>query len=145
MTDISVTAAEGDDLNEVAQFYELVGYGGGVSANDVTIIAKSNSCLIGAVRLCREEDFKVLRGMHIHPDYQRQGIGQMLLSHCSSYLDDSHAYCLPYAHLVAFYEQIKFAVAETSELPLLLSQRLSAYVSAGQSVLAMKRCPAQAA
>jgi len=141
MKDISITVAAGDDLVEVAQLYKLVGYGGGISANDVTIVAKSNFRLVGAVRLCSEGDFKVLRGMHVHPDYQRQGIGQVLLSHCSSYLDDSHAYCLPYVHLVAFYEQINFSIVETNELPQLISQRLSAYVSAGQSVLAMKRYP----
>lgn len=100
---------------------------------------------IGAVRLCSEDNFKVLRGMHVHPDYQRQGIGQALLSHCSQYLDGSRAYCLPYLHLVEFYGQIDFAVAENNELPPLISQRLSAYVKAGQSVLAMKRSPASAA
>lgn len=143
MTDISVAVAVGDDLAEVVQLYKLVGYGGGVSATDVTIVARTNSRLIGAVRLCHEGDFKVLRGMHVHPDYQRQGIGRLLLSHCSSHLDDSHAYCLPYVHLAAFYEQINFSVAETSELPVLLSQRFSTYVSVGQAVLAMKRSPAR--
>jgi predicted N-acetyltransferase YhbS len=79
--------------------------------------------------------------MHVHPDFQQQGVGSALLSECAPHLDGSHAYCLPYMHLVRFYQQIKFEVAEADELPTVLSDRLAMYVSAGHKVLAMKRLP----
>lgn len=141
MMNVSVSVAQGDELPQVLQLYQLAGYGGGVSADDIVLVAKDHARLLGAVRLCTEADFKVLRGMQVHPDFQGQGIGRMLLSGCVHYLDDSDAYCLPYAHLLRFYGQINFAAIEASALPPLLSQRLAGYVSAGQPVLAMKRSP----
>lgn len=89
-------------------------------------------------RLGHEDGFKVLRGMQVHPDYQGQGIGGHILSHCVPYLDGT-AYCLPYTHLVRFYERINFAVADPRELPPILAARLTFCLATGQPVLAMKR------
>jgi GNAT superfamily N-acetyltransferase len=136
-TDVSI--ARSGELARVAELYASVGYGGGVSAADLTLLAKAGGRLAGVVRLCGEADVTVLRGMQVHPEFQRQGIGRLLLARCVPHLDERTAYCLPYGHLVRFYEQAGFELAEPGELPPFLARRLAGYLASGQQVVAMRR------
>ncbi|MYM27642.1 GNAT family N-acetyltransferase [Duganella sp. CY15W] len=135
---ISIGVATEAELAAVAGLYQTVGYGGGVSATDVTLCAKEGTRLAGAVRLCKEEGVMVLRGMHVHPDFQRQGIGSLLLTHCIPYLSQGESYCLPYDHLVQFYEQAGFRIAAVAGVPPFLAERLKDYLASGQQIVAMK-------
>ena len=124
---------------DVSTFYNAVGYGGGVTDADITIAAKLNGRVIGAVRLCDEAGVTVLRGMQVDPACQRKGIGRSLLDHCIPYLNRRTAYCLPYEHLVQFYGRGGFVIAPPATLPSFLAGRLAAYALSGQRTLAMKR------
>lgn len=135
----TIATIQENELDRVREFYKAAGYGGGVSPADLTLGAKLDDRLIGVVRLCDEEGVTVLRGMQVLPAFQLQGVGLMLLEHCVPHLDRGAAYCLPYDHLVRFYGRAGFKPAAADELPAFLARRLSAYITSGQKVLAMRR------
>ena len=137
MVEIEVVGAA--VLADVGDFYARTGYGGGVSASDVTLAAKLDGRVVGAVRLCRDGGFIVLRGMQVELALQRHGIGRSLLARCIPYLNRSTAYCLPYAHLEQFYGQAGFGRADPAALPRFLRERLAGYLSNSQKVVGMCR------
>lgn len=139
MVDIDIVPGAG--LAEIAEFYRRVGYRAGVSSADLTLAARVKGRLAGAVRLCEEGGVIVLRGMHVAPECQRQGVGHALLSACLPWLDRHAAYCLPYEHLRGFYGNAGFKPAPSATLPPFLAARLRGYLLAGQRVLAMRRQP----
>jgi GNAT superfamily N-acetyltransferase len=135
----SISAIELGDYSQVAALYQECDYRGGITYADTAIAAKIGNTIVAAVRLCPEGGVTVLRGMQVLPAYQRQGIGSKLLSACVPYLNSGTSYCLPYAHLVAFYGQIGFSVARQETLPQFLQSRQAGYVSSGIGTIAMSR------
>ena len=138
---IVVDAVSEAGLAEIGAFYETVGYGGGVSRDDVTLAARLDGRLVGAVRLCAEGGVFVLRGMQVAPAFQGRGIGRVLLDYCVPYLDKGPSYCVPYEHLTDFYGRVGFVVAPPELLPTFLAERLAGYVATNRRTLAMRRMP----
>jgi predicted N-acetyltransferase YhbS len=136
---VSVVTVQSGDQHRVAAFYRRAGYGGGVCADDITLVATTEEGIVGVVRLCNETGVIVLRGMQVDPAFQRQGIGRMLLLHSLRHLDKGVAYCLPYAHLAGFYGEAGFVPAPPAMLPPFLAERLAGYLRKGQGVIAMRR------
>jgi predicted N-acetyltransferase YhbS len=134
-----VEIVQSGDLDRIAAFYRTAGYGGGVSADDITLVATTEEGIVGVVRLCKEAGVIVVRGMQVDPAFQRQGIGRMLLRHSLRHLDKGVAYCLPYAHLAGFYGDAGFVPAAPAMLPPFLAERLAGYLRKGQGVIAMRR------
>lgn len=137
MLDITIVPPRA--LAQVRAFYEQVGYGGGATEKDRVLVARIGESLVGAVRLCQEHGVTVLRGMHIAPACQHQGIGRALLARCVPWLEGGEAFCLPYAHLVGFYREAGFEPLPKAALPPFLRARLEGYLGTGQQVLAMRR------
>jgi GNAT superfamily N-acetyltransferase len=137
---LNVEVVRSQDLARIQAFYGAVGYGGGVSAADISFAATAGGEMIGVVRLCEEDGVTVLRGMHVAPGFQRQGIGRALLAHCMPWLDRGPAYCLPYEHLIGLYGQAGFVSAAADTLPRFLAARLERYLLSGQRVIAMATC-----
>lgn len=138
---IDICEASRQDRQDVAELYKEAGYGAAVQPGDTVIVAKAAGRVVGAVRLCAEEQVTVLRGMQVKEAFQRQGIGFMLLRACQPYLEQEVAFCLPYTHLVSFYSAADFQVVSGEKLPAFLAQRLASYLAGGQQVLAMRRMP----
>ncbi|CAH0186003.1 hypothetical protein SRABI118_01370 [Massilia sp. Bi118] len=136
---LKVAIVHRSELARIRAFYEALGYGGGVRDTDLAFAATIDGRVVGAVRLCEEAGVIVLRGMHVDPACQRQGIGRALLARCVPWLDRGEAFCLPYDHLVEFYGAAGFTPAPSATLPPFLAERLEAYVLKGQRVLAMRR------
>lgn len=136
---IETTQARPFDLPEVSRLYAQCGYGGGVDEADITLVAKRANRVVGAVRLCNEEGVTVLRGMQIFPAFQRRGIGRTLLAACVPYLNRRDAFCLPYAHLLAFYASVGFRDVAANDAPPFLAIRLQSYLASDQDVIVMGR------
>lgn len=145
MQKFEISRARPDELNNVEAFYRERDYRGGVSEQDTILVAKRHEELIGVVRLCPENGFMVLRGMRVAEQYQRRGVGSALLLKCAPHLDQGIAFCLPYTHLIAFYQIIGFEQSNEAELPTFLADRLREYNRDGKGVLAMRRVPASLA
>jgi N-acetylglutamate synthase-like GNAT family acetyltransferase len=138
---VEIRRASAEDILRVLQFYADRGYGGGTTPSDTVLLAEAGGQLIGVVRLAPEHGTTVLRGMQIHPDHQRRGVGSRLLARISEELGESACYCIPYAHLVQFYAQISFDVIEPSRAPQFLKERLESYQARmnGQKYLLMHK------
>jgi predicted N-acetyltransferase YhbS len=137
--DIRVRMATAADIAAVHALYAAGGYGGGVHAGDMVIVATVGSDVVGVVRLCTEHGVTVLRGMQVASAHRGCGLGRALLEACAAALGGQPAYCLPYAHLVGFYGSIGFAKVQDDALPGFLRQRRDAYRTAGEDVVGMKR------
>lgn len=136
---MNIRRAGRDDLPVLAAFYQACGYRAPLSADAVNLMLEQGTQLLAAVRLCREGGVMVLRGMQVCADVQRKGLGRQLLQACTPYLDDGVAYCLPYAHLQAFYGAVGFQAVGLEALPDFLAQRLRGYLGEGQAIIAMRR------
>jgi N-acetylglutamate synthase-like GNAT family acetyltransferase len=77
---IEVRRSTAEDISRVLKFYAERRYGGGIRPEDALLLAEHDGELIGIVRLTTEEGVAVLRGMQVHPRFQRQGIGKRLLA-----------------------------------------------------------------
>jgi N-acetylglutamate synthase-like GNAT family acetyltransferase len=138
----AITQAKPHDVEDIKAFYRHCGYGGGLSEKDLILIARSEAKIIGAVRLCPETGFFVLRGMQVLDRFQRQGIGKQLLQSCTEHLVDRVCYCIPWQHLRSFYQQAGFQEVSPSEAPVLLRERFNNYISREMSIMLMCRLPA---
>jgi GNAT superfamily N-acetyltransferase len=130
-----------EDIARVRDFYAERRYGGGIRPDDAVFLAERDGELVGIVRLAAEEGVIVLRGMQVHPTFQRQGIGRKILATVAQELDGRDCFCIPYAHLVSFYRGIGFDVIEPAKAPTFLRLRLESYLnrSDGKEYLIMHR------
>ncbi|MBW4623784.1 MAG: GNAT family N-acetyltransferase [Cyanosarcina radialis HA8281-LM2] len=137
----TVTQAKPQGFKEIQIFYDRCGYGGGLNQEDSIFIARLEGKIVGAVRLCPNTGFCVLRGMRVIDPFQRQGIGTRLLQECTALLVDRVCYCIPWQHLLAFYERSGFAEIAPAQAPELLRDRWKNYVDRGLNVILMRRLP----
>lgn len=137
----TITQAKPHDAENIKAFYRQCGYGGGLSEKDLILIARLEAKIIGAVRLCPETGFLVLRGMQVLAPFQHQGIGKQLLQSCTEYLVDRVCYCIPWQHLRSFYQQAGFQEVSPSKVPVLLRERFNTYISREMGVILMCRLP----
>jgi N-acetylglutamate synthase-like GNAT family acetyltransferase len=128
---IEVRRATAKDISLALNFYAERRYGGGIRPEDAVLLAERDGELVGIVRLAAEEGVIVLRGMQVHPRFQRQGIGRRLLATVAQELDGKNCFCIPYAHLVGFYRGIGFHVIEAAKAPTFLRLRLERYQNRG--------------
>jgi GNAT superfamily N-acetyltransferase len=128
---IEIRHATADDISRVLNFYAERRYGGGIRPENAVLLAEHGGELVGIVRLTAEEGVVVLRGMQVHPRFQRQGIGKRLLATVAQELDGRGCFCIPYAHLVGFYGGIGFRAIEPAKAPTFLRLRLERYQDRG--------------
>ncbi|KYC38942.1 hypothetical protein WA1_33615 [Scytonema hofmannii PCC 7110] len=138
----TISQAKPHDIQDIKVFYNQCGYGGGLSKEDLILIAQSEGKIVGAVRLCADTGFFVLRGMQVLAPFQGQGIGTQLLQACAKQLVDGVCYCIPWQHLRSFYQQVGFQEVSPVEVPVLLRERFDSYISRGMNVILMCRLPA---
>jgi N-acetylglutamate synthase-like GNAT family acetyltransferase len=139
---MTINLAKPHNTEDIKVFYSQCGYGGGLNKEDVILIAQLEQKIIGAVRLCPDNGFSVLRGMQILPPFQRQGIGTQILQSCTEQLVEQVCYCIPWQHLHSFYLQAGFQEVSPVEVPALLRKRFDDYISRGMNVILMGRLPA---
>jgi N-acetylglutamate synthase-like GNAT family acetyltransferase len=138
---MTINLAKLHDTEAIKTFYSQCGYGGGLNKEDRVLIAQLGEEIIGAVRLCPDNGFSVLRGMQILAPFQRQGIGTQLLRACTEQLVDQVCYCIPWQHLRSFYQQVGFQEVSPVEVPALLRERFDGYIVRGMNVILMGRLP----
>lgn len=138
---MTINLAKPHDTQAIKTFYSQCGYGGGLNEEDRVLIAQLGEEIIGAVRLCPDDGFFVLRGMQILAPFQRQGIGTQILRVCTEQLIDQVCYCIPWRHLRSFYQQVGFQEVSPAEVPALLRERFDGYIFRRMKVILMGRLP----
>lgn len=139
---LEISQAKLHAIETVKAFYSQCVYSGGMNEEDLLFIAQIEEQIIGAVRLCPNTGFFVLRGMQVLAQFQRQGIGTQLLQVCTEQLDNKICYCIPWQHLRSFYQQAGFQKVSPIEVPDLLCERFNNYISKKMKVILMCRLPA---
>ena len=130
---------ESSERPKVNAFYQLTTYKRPVSGSDRVFVAEDAGMIYGAVRIESADGVQVLRGMYMHPDYVRQGIGRRLLKAIEPPLSQSESFCIPRNHLFSFYGRAGFKVIDQQEAPSFLSKRLASYIDEGLPVAIMHR------
>ena len=139
LKNVSVETARENELVEAQRFYDSRGYGGAaIETTDIVVLAKYEKGIVGIGRLCQEGGFICLRGMQVLPEFQRQGIGSLILQQLENEMGPNPCYCLPYEHLLNFYGQAGFKHV-AADLPTILDHRLAEYSDRGLTVVAMFR------
>jgi len=138
---VSIRIGNKSDIERVRDFYTNCGYSGSIQSNDVLLIAEEKSVVVGVVRLCIEYGYCILRGMRVHDNYRRKGIGKQMLFLLEELLCEKECYCLPYRHLINFYGNIGFVQIAEKDAPKHLQQRLNEYKAKGLNITVMKREP----
>ncbi len=138
---IKISLAKPHHDESIKAFYRQCDYGGGLNKEDDVLIAQSAENIVGAVRLCPDKGFCVLRGMQVLKSFQRQGIGTQLLQAFVEQLSirSITCYCLPWEHLHSFYLQAGFKKVSSVEVPFILYERFHSYLSKGMNVILMVR------
>ena len=125
--------------NWLQKFYEITGYKGTFIEGDDLYYAEDDGLKLGVVRISKEHDISVLRGMYILSPYQGKGIGTKLLEYIEPMLCCEPVYCIPKDHLINFYGKVGFRVIEPTDAPGFLVERLNSYIEKNLKVLIMKR------
>lgn len=142
VTSVTVSLAEQPEIQSAQQFYNAEGYRGDpITIEDRVFLARNAHEIVGIGRLCNEHGFWCLRGMRIRLDYQRQGIGTIILGQIVASIGDAPCYCLPYTHLAMFYGQAGFQLKPFEDLPDYLQIRVQEYTRRNISVIGMARLP----
>lgn len=124
---------------KVNAFYRLTTYKRPISGSDRVFVAENADMIFGAVRIESTSGVQVLRGMYMHPDHVRQGIGKQLLKAIEPALSATESFCIPRDHLFDFYGRAGFKVIESDNAPAFLSERLAGYIDEGLPVAIMYR------
>ncbi|MFQ4143619.1 GNAT family N-acetyltransferase [Chlorogloeopsis sp. ULAP02] len=138
---LKISQAKLYHAENVKAFYKQCDYGGDLSEEALIFIAQLEERIVGAVRLCPNTGFFVLRGMQVLAPFQRQGVGTQLLQACTEQLVERVGYCIPWQHLKSFYQQVGFQEVSPIEVPDLLYERFNNYTSRGMNVILMRRRP----
>jgi inorganic pyrophosphatase/GNAT superfamily N-acetyltransferase len=131
-------ASAADTANVLAAFATWK-YERQIGAKDTIWVAEQAEALVGLVRIAREENTFVLRGMRVDEQWRGHGIGSEMLRAVARWLGNRECYCIPYSYLVRFYGKVGFAEIEPTSAPQFLAQRLAQYRSQGLDVTIMLR------
>lgn len=139
---VAVRIADPAEHEALASLYGSWGYRAGIASGSVVFVAMLDDTIVGLVRRTVEEGTTMLRGMFVHPEHRRHGVGAQLLAGFVEQLPAVDCYCLPFTHLVSFYGRCGFAVVPEPNVPSFLIERVTRYRSEGHDMLVMRRVTA---
>src|SRR5439155_9061050 len=117
----SVRLAGTSEHPTLTALYQAWGYRAGIAATDVVYVAERSGEIVGIVRRSHEDGLMMLRGLFVRPSAQRSGIGTSLLHALVRNLGERECYCIPFAHLTAFYAPEGFVVMPEAAAPVSLA------------------------
>jgi GNAT superfamily N-acetyltransferase len=115
------------------------GYDVTLNSSDTVFLAEEADKGVGMVRRTTEEGVLMLRTMLVAPAARDRGIGTQLVQAFVPLLEGQECYCVPYRHLIRFYEHGGFLRVESRHAPVFLQERLADYRSEGLDVVLMRR------
>jgi GNAT superfamily N-acetyltransferase len=139
LPDTFVRLAAASEHAALAALYAAWGYRAGIAPADVVYVAERSGTVVGIVRRSREDGLTMLRGMYVSPAARGTRVGTSLLAAFARDLGAGDCYCIPFAHLTAFYGKAGFVVMPELVAPAPLTARLQRYRLEGHDVLIMHR------
>ncbi len=123
----------------LSEFYESVGYYGGIAGDCTVVSARVGGRVIGVVRLALEAGILFLRGMMVAPDWQRCGVGSAMLEALSAEIGVRECYCAALPWLDIFYGRIGFRAVAEEGAPAGVQERVQLNRARGHEQLLMRR------
>jgi N-acetylglutamate synthase-like GNAT family acetyltransferase len=111
-------------LKDIVDFYKSCQYEYHPTVGETIFVAtdKTNK-IFGVLRISEEDGTLHLRGMQISKDYQRRGVGTLMLRKISKAIEGKSCYLVGYPHLKHFYGQAGFQEIAESNVPLGVKRR----------------------
>ena len=125
---ISVRSAQPADLNWINEKYDEVNFQHSTLENEIVAIASWRGRAAGLGRIHKVADGEAeLGGMYVFPDFRKKGIaGQIVRFLLAEGAHYRVIWCLPFAHLQAFYGQFGFAQPDpTRPVPAKVAEKLA--------------------
>ncbi|NVD05404.1 GNAT family N-acetyltransferase [Vibrio sp. JPW-9-11-11] len=137
MDALTIESLDPIKLPLVARLYKAHYPSGKAKKDELTIAGYHHNHLAAVVRFRTVEQYRLLTGMLVVPEYRQQGVGHQLMAHCQQQVLQQGDYCFAYAHLETFYSQYGFKTLEGSALPNPLNNLFGRY-SRTKSLVAMR-------
>lgn len=116
------------------KFYRKFRLKGKVKSNDICAVVKDERKDIIASGILRPyRDFSLLTGIAVAPNYQRRGVGKILLKLLATNFD-SNTFAFPYIHLVDYYQYFGFEVVEPLQINNEVRNLFVKYVNQGRDI-----------
>lgn len=119
--------AEESDIPAALECYARNGYGGGIRAGELVLVAERNERVVGVVRLVNEEGQRVLRGMFLDAAERGRGLGSRMLRTLAERIGPGPCWLVCGPHLVEFYGRAGFLPTAEPEVPAHLRARAIGY------------------
>ncbi|AXN32130.1 GNAT family N-acetyltransferase [Vibrio coralliilyticus] len=121
----------------VSRLYKAHYPSGKAKKDELTIVGSIDQQIVSLVRFRNIEQFRLLTGMLVIPEYRGSGLGHQLMGYCAQHVLLEHDFCFAYAHLETFYAQHNFKTIDASQLPNSLKGLFERY-SLKKQLVAMK-------
>ncbi len=121
----------------ITRLYKAHYPAGKAKSNELTIVGYLEQQLTTVVRFRPIEQYQLLTGMLVAPEWRQLGLGHQLLEHCQNTVCNELTYCFAYPHLESFYQHHGFMTIAPDELPNSLKQLYARYTGSGKSLIPM--------
>jgi GNAT superfamily N-acetyltransferase len=123
----------------VRNFYEKTTYKNilSIRAEDEIVAAYENDEIVGLFRICVEKGTYVLRGFFVLKEYQRKGIGSMMMKVFENELSGRICYLICRKVLNGFYRKMGFEISD-EDIPDFLIKRKEGYNNRELNILVKK-------
>ena len=128
-------------MHWLSEFYIECGYGGDFDGSDDVYYVSENEKIVAVVRIVKEYEVYILRGMQVLPNMRGNKIGRKLLAYLECYLSQyaSECFCLPHIHLESFYGDIGFKPLPDDLAPEFIKVRKEDYLARGLDISLLVR------
>ncbi|WP_105903766.1 GNAT family N-acetyltransferase [Vibrio gangliei] len=106
--------------------------------SETIIVGYDENQIVSVVRFRPIENFSLLTGMLVIPDYRSQGIANQMLHFCQTEYLNQATYCFAYEHLEKLYQAAGFQTLPLENLPPTLKQLFLRYTANGKKLLPMQ-------
>lgn len=113
------------DRPEVNAIYASLGFMPWNPQQDHLLVAVTDDRLVGCGRIQRYGGAIELGGMYVHPNHRGKGIARQILVSLVDLLQDETCYCIPFAHLIPFYQEFGFMPAPQGDVPAAIVDRVA--------------------
>lgn len=138
MKQLNIVQLNSIALPLVQKLYKQHYKAGKAKSNELIYVAYNDNELCGVVRLRPVEQYRLLTGMLVIPQYRHLGVAHHLMKHCARHTLKKSDYCFAYTHLVPFYNRHHFEIVEPSDLPSQLFSLFQRYSQSGKALTAMQ-------
>ena len=113
------------DRPAINAIYATLGFMPWNPGQDRLLVAMVADQLVGCGRIHRHDDAVELGGMYVHPNFRGQGIARSLLKALVDLLETGSCYCIPFDHLIPFYEQFGFTPCSEEASPATIQEKVA--------------------